>query len=73
MTCEPLTLWLYINNISDEDNIKFKKLFAQKIDALPNKVVSSKQIRKVLDIDSLEQEALFIKVWMKYFKLKVYQ
>ncbi|NBP01438.1 MAG: hypothetical protein EBU90_15120 [Proteobacteria bacterium] len=71
MSYETLTFWLYIQQQCGTDIEKFKGAFGSQIDMLPNKVVSSRTIRKVLTVDTIQKEILFRKVWMEYFKTKL--
>uniref|UniRef100_A0A6C0H6M2 Uncharacterized protein n=1 Tax=viral metagenome TaxID=1070528 RepID=A0A6C0H6M2_9ZZZZ len=71
MSYETLTFWLYIQQQCGTDIEKFKGLFGSKIDMLPNKVVSSRTIRKVLTVDTIQKEILFRKIWMEYFETKL--
>ena len=71
MSYDTLTFWLFIQQQHGSDIEKFKNLFGSNIDMLPHQVASSRKVRKVLNIDTIEKEIVFRKVWMEYFKTKL--
>lgn len=67
-----LTFYDYITNNETENTKRFRDLFKNDIEHLPNKVSSSILIRKHLHIDSSEKERMFQAAFMEYFKHKIY-
>lgn len=71
MSYDKLTFWLFIQQQCSSEIEKFKSLFGSNIDMLPNYVTSSRKIRNALNVDTIEKEILFRKIWMEYFKTKL--
>jgi hypothetical protein len=74
MSQDNLTFWLYLQKNSNDPKVaKFKSLFVSELDQLPNRVTSSRQLRQILKLDSIEKEYIFRNVWLGYFKTKITQ
>lgn len=71
MSYDKLTFWLFIQQQCGSEIEKFKSVFGSNIDMLPNYVASSRKIRNALNVDTIEKEILFRKIWMEYFKTKL--
>ena len=71
MTHEKLTFWLFIQQQSGSSIEKFKNMFGSNIEHLPNYVTSARKIRRALNVDTLEKDIMFRKVWLEYFKTKL--
>ena len=71
MPKELFTFWYYINSTQGQATENFKALFANDIEHLPNRIVSSKRLRSFLCIDTLQKQQTFQKVFMDYFKMKL--
>lgn len=71
MSYDKLTFWLFLQKHCDPSIDTFKNVFGSNIDLLPDHVTSSRKIRNLLNIDTIQKEFLFRKVWMEYFKTKL--
>lgn len=59
-------------SVYNTDNIEhFKTLFSSEMNQLPNRCVSSKRIRNLLNIDSNEKDFIFKQTFLEYFKWKL--
>jgi hypothetical protein len=65
------TFSYYLENYNNKTTSRFKVLIAEDLQKLPNKVTSSKQIRKYLTLDTNEKQQLFKTVYLDYFVEKV--
>lgn len=61
--------YISIHNTDITNN--FKNLFNNEINHLPNKCLSSKRIRNILNIDSNEKDVVFKQTFLEYFKWKL--
>lgn len=71
MSKDLFTFWYYLHT-TDSSIVKlFLEIFKEDIDKLPNRVTSSKVIRKNLSLDNLQRTNLFKNVFLDYFREKV--
>ena len=61
----------YLTNYENTEICNFKHYFQEKINSLPNKVISSKQIFKLLDINGEFEKRIFQNAFFEYFKEKI--
>lgn len=75
MSITAFTFYNYImssnNNDNDNDIERFKKVFQNRLEKIPDKIVSSRVLMILLDIESREEYEIFRNVYMEYFKKKV--
>jgi hypothetical protein len=71
MSKDIMSFWCYISTHTDENIQLFKAMFADEIDNLPNKVVTSKILRTYLMIDCPAKQKAFQNVFLDYFRLKI--
>lgn len=71
MSFLPFTFYSYIMSSNDNDVEKFKKFFKNRLEKMPDKIVSSRVLMILLDIESREEYNIFRNVYMEYFKKKV--
>lgn len=72
MTINEMSLYNYINTHSSENINCFKKVFKNELSYLPNKIVSSRIIMQLLNINNTDdyyKQIVFNKLYMEYFKL----
>ena len=68
MTQYSNTFYSYIMNNSSNNILRFRYIFADKIQFLPDKIVSSKALLKHLDISPNSEEFIIFKnTFMEYF------
>lgn len=81
-SCSQYTFYNYLENIQYENNFEesveniFLKLYPFVFDILPNKILTNKQIKLLLQSNSninYLDYALFKNVWLNYFKWKLNQ
>ena len=71
MSILPLTFYNYIFRISSSDiTDRFKHHFGDRLEQLPDKVVSSKYIINNLSISDQKDLCLFKDAFMEYFRYK---
>lgn len=61
----------YLKNYENAETYNFKDCFKEKINMLPEKIVSSKKILELLDINDNFEKKIFQNVFSKYFKEKI--
>lgn len=71
MSILPFTFYSYIMSSNDNEVEKFKKIFQNRLEKMPDKIVSSRVLMILLDIESREEYNIFRNVYMEYFKKKV--
>ena len=71
MSKEILSFYKYIINHSNDTINLFKNIFNQKIDSLPDTIVSSKFLIEYLDIQSKLELEIFKNAFLDYFKYKL--
>lgn len=71
MSKEILSFYKYIINHSNDTINLFKNIFNQKIDSLPDTIVSSKYLIEYLDIQSKLELEIFKNAFLDYFKYKL--
>jgi hypothetical protein len=73
MSIEILTFYSFLQNDSNsnEQIRRFKELFADQIEELPKKVMSSRALNNYFTLDTLYKRHLFNAVFMMYFKEKM--
>lgn len=73
MSITAFTFYNYImsSNNNDNDIERFKKVFQNRLEKIPDKIVSSRVLMILLDIESREEYEIFRNVYMEYFKKKV--
>jgi hypothetical protein len=71
MSVLPFTFYNYVMELSDNEVEKFKKIFQNRLEKIPDKIVSSRVLMILLDIQSREEYDIFRNVYMGYFKKKV--
>jgi hypothetical protein len=55
----------------DGDVKKFKEIFGDRIEKMPDKIVSSRMLMMLLEVELREEYDIFRNVYMEYFKKKV--
>lgn len=70
MSFEPFTFYNYLAKSSTPNSRAFKMHFKEQMERLPDKIVSSKQLMKILDIKSTLDFEIFHKAFLEYFKVK---
>lgn len=71
MSIEIYTFYNYINSNVSNNITNFKNLFSDKINKLPDKIVSSKYLIKHLDIQTNVEFIIFQNTFLDYFKSKL--
>lgn len=71
MTKDKFTFMDYITNYKTENVEKFKTVFKDTYETIPNKMSSSKSIMNVLNITSGSQFFIFQRTYFEYFKFKM--
>lgn len=71
MSIEIYTFYNYINSNVSNNITNFKNLFSDKINKLPDKIVSSKYLIKHLDIQTNVEFIIFKNTFLDYFKSKL--
>lgn len=71
MSKEILSFYKYIINHSNDTINLFKNIFNQKIDSLPDTIVSSKYLIEYLNIQSKLELEIFKNAFLDYFKYKL--
>jgi hypothetical protein len=73
MSIEILTFYSFLQNDSNSNAQirRFKELFADQIEELPKKVMSSRALNNYFSLDTLYKRNLFNAVFMMYFKEKM--
>ena len=71
MSIEIYTFYNYINSNVSNNITNFKNLFCDKINKLPDKIVSSKYLIKHLDIQTNVEFIIFQNTFLDYFKSKL--
>lgn len=61
----------YLTNYENTETYNFKDCFKEKINILPEKIVSSKKILKLLEINENFEKKIFQNAFSKYFKEKI--
>lgn len=70
MSRSKLTFYSYIKNYNSDNIRKFLELFGEEIEAIPDKMISSKYLIKFLNIhDNRVNFKIFQDAYMEYFKL----
>jgi len=70
MSRDQLTFYRYITNYNSSNIDKFRELFENTIEKIPDRMVSSKYIIQILNINTNTiQFTAFQNVFMDYFKL----
>lgn len=72
MSIEAFTFYTFLQNNEDEQIRRFKELFADQIEELPKKVMSSRALNHYFTLDTLYKRNLFNAVFMMYFKEKMH-
>jgi hypothetical protein len=62
----------YLETYSNMEIYEFNKIFGSRIMLLPNRCISSRQIMKMLCIDTDFEKELFRDVFLKYFREKIF-
>jgi hypothetical protein len=61
----------YLSNYDNLEICNFKDYFKEKINSLPNKTISSKEIFKLLNISDNFEKKIFQDAFFEYFKEKI--
>ena len=59
MSILPFTFYSYIMSSNDNEVEKFKKIFQNRLEKMPDKIVSSRVLMILLDIESREEYNIF--------------
>lgn len=71
MSILPFTFYNYIMTSNNRDVENFKEVFKNRLEKIPDKIVSSRMLMILLNIESREEYDIFRNVYMEYFKKKV--
>jgi hypothetical protein len=71
MSIEIYTFYNYINSNVSNNITNFKNVFSDKINKLPDKIISSKSLIKHLDIKTNVEFKIFKNTFLDYFKSKL--
>lgn len=71
MSIETYTFYNYINSNVSNNITSFKNVFSNKINKLPDKIISSKSLIKHLDIKTNLEFKIFKNTFLDYFKSKL--
>jgi hypothetical protein len=71
MSVLPFTFYNYIMSSKNGDVKKFKEIFGDRIEKMPDKIVSSRMLMMLLEVELREEYDIFRNVYMEYFKKKV--
>lgn len=71
MSIETYTFYNYINSNVSNNITSFKNVFSNKINKLPDKIISSKSLIKHLDIKTNVEFKIFKNTFLDYFKSKL--
>lgn len=61
----------YIENYQNMEIYNFNEYFNERVDILPDKLMSSKRLMTLLNIENELERKLFKDVFLKYFKEKM--
>lgn len=72
MSILPFTFYNYIMSSNNNNDVeKFKEIFKTRLEKMPDKIVSSRVLMILLDIETRYEYDIFRNVYMEYFKKKV--
>jgi len=71
MSKDSLSFYNYVQNNGGEDIEKFKMIFGEKMEKMPDRIASSKVLMIILGVESREEYDVFRDVYMEYFKKRI--
>jgi hypothetical protein len=70
MSVEPFTFYYFLMKNSSPNVNAFKAHYHDKVELLPDKIVSSKKLMEILQIETSVDFVTFHRAFMEYFKAK---